>query len=283
MGSDHDPDDMPPPPGTPPDDDSDAEPAAVGDADATASVRGDSGEDPHAMAPAPEPEPSTPPPDRGSLRERGGAPKYDGSLVFTMPDPAQLETRKGTSGAAIVQDLVNCALELTEDQIAEFKECFALFDEDGSGTVDCAELGNVMKSLGQKMTDEELQTMITYVDADGSGTVDFAEFLGMMARQMKDHDSDLVLQRSFDLLDTGGTGRVSKGNLCYVLGVLCDKMTSAEIEELVDEAVRAGGTNDEALGFTQFMNIMKITASTGTDRTAELQRMVSSRANLALN
>ena len=283
MGSDHDPDDMPPPPGTPPDDDSDAEPAAVGDADATASVRGDSGGDPHAMAPAPEPEPSTPPPDRGSLRERGGAPKYDGSLVFTMPDPAQLETRKGTSGAAIVQDLVNCALELTEDQIAEFKECFALFDEDGSGTVDCAELGNVMKSLGQKMTDEELQTMITYVDADGSGTVDFAEFLGMMARQMKDHDSDLVLQRSFDLLDTGGTGRVSKGNLCYVLGVLCDKMTSAEIEELVDEAVRAGGMNDDALGFTQFMNIMKITASTGMDRTAELQRMVSSRANLALN
>ena len=81
----------------------------------------------------------------------------------------------------------------------------------------------------------------------------------------------------------GGTGRVSKGNLCYVLGVLCDKMTSAEIEELVDEAVRAGGMNDDALGFTQFMNIMKITASTGTDRTAELQRMVSSRANLALN
>jgi Ca2+-binding EF-hand superfamily protein len=105
----------------------------------------------------------------------------------------------------------------------------------------------------------------------------------MMARQMKDHDSDLVLQRSFDLLDTGGTGRVSKGNLCYVLGVLCDKMTSAEIEELVDEAVRAGGMNDDALGFTQFMNIMKITASTGTDRTSELQRMVSSRANLALN
>ena len=61
-------------------------------------------------------------------------------------------------------------------------------------------------------------------------------------------------------------------------------MTSAEIEELVDEAVRAGGgMNDDALGFTQFMNIMKITASTGTDRTAELQRMVSSRANLALN
>ena len=177
---------------------------------------------------------------RRSMAEPSSRPRsmVAGRVAARAELASQLETRKGTSGAAIVQDLVNCALELTEDQIAEFKECFALFDEDGSGTVDCAELGNVMKSLGQKMTDEELQTMITYVDADGSGTVDFAEFLGMMARQMKDHDSDLVLQRSFDLLDTDGTGRVSKGNLCYVLGVLCDKMTSAEIEELVDEAVR---------------------------------------------
>jgi len=165
-------------------------------------------------------------------------------------------------------------LELTEDQIAEFKECFALFDEDGSGSVDTAELGSVMKSLGQKMTDEELRTMITYVDADGSGTVDFAEFLGMMARQMKDHDSDLILQRAFDLLDSDGTGKVGKGALCYVLGSLCDKMTCAEIEELVEEA----SAGDAALTLAQFMGIMKITASTGADRVAELSRRASSRA-----
>ena len=97
----------------------------------------------------------------------------------------------------------------------------------------------------------------------------------MMARQMKDHDSDLILQRAFDLLDSDGSGKVSKGALCYVLGALCDKMTCAEIEELVDEA---GGGGD-ALTLSQFMGIMKITASTGADRAVELSRRASSRAN----
>jgi len=273
MGSDHDPDDVPPPPGTPPDSESDGEPAAAVVEDASP-ARTIPPHDPHALAPAPEPEPSTPPAARPAQSARDGA-KYDGSLVFAVPPPEAVEARfKGAAGAAIVQDLVNCALELTEDQIAEFKECFALFDEDGSGSVDTAELGSVMKSLGQKMTDEELRTMITYVDADGSGTVDFAEFLGMMARQMKDHDSDLILQRAFDLLDSDGTGKVGKGALCYVLGSLCDKMTCAEIEELVEEA----STGDAALTLAQFMGIMKITASTGADRVAELSRRASSRA-----
>ena len=274
MGSDHDPDDVPPPPDTPPDSESDGEPAAAVVEDASP-ARTIPPHDPHALAPAPEPEPSPPPAARPAQSARDGA-KYDGSLVFAVPPPEAVEARfKGAAGAAIVQDLVNCALELTEDQIAEFKECFALFDEDGSGSVDTAELGSVMKSLGQKMTDEELRTMITYVDADGSGTVDFAEFLGMMARQMKDHDSDLILQRAFDLLDSDGSGKVSKGALCYVLGALCDKMTCAEIEELVDEA---GGGGD-ALTLSQFMGIMKITASTGADRAVELSRRASSRAN----
>jgi Ca2+-binding EF-hand superfamily protein len=62
-----------------------------------------------------------------------------------MAPPTQLQ-RKNTQ---IVQDLLKCAQELSEEQVAEFKECFSLFDADGSGTVDTSELGTVMKSLGR--------------------------------------------------------------------------------------------------------------------------------------
>uniref|UniRef100_A0A8C9PQB0 EF-hand domain-containing protein n=1 Tax=Spermophilus dauricus TaxID=99837 RepID=A0A8C9PQB0_SPEDA len=57
--------------------------------------------------------------------------------------------------------------QLTEEQIAEFKEAFSLFDKDGDGTITTKELGTVMKSLGQNPTEEELQDMINEVDADG--------------------------------------------------------------------------------------------------------------------
>lgn len=86
---------------------------------------------------------------------------------------------------------VTMADQLTEEQIAEFKEAFSLFDKDGDGTITTKELGTVMRSLGQNPTEAELADMINEVDADGNGTIDFPEFLTMMARKMKDTDSEV--------------------------------------------------------------------------------------------
>jgi len=73
--------------------------------------------------------------------------------------------------------------QLTEEQIAEFKEAFSLFDKDGDGTITVKELGTVMRSLGQTPTDIELRDMIHEVDVDGNGEIDFSEFLTMMGKK----------------------------------------------------------------------------------------------------
>ena len=44
------------------------------------------------------------------------------------------------------------AKKFTDEQVAEFKQAFALFDTDGNGYVTTDELGTVMRSLGQKPT-----------------------------------------------------------------------------------------------------------------------------------
>ena len=52
--------------------------------------------------------------------------------------------------------------------LSEYKEAFSLFDKDGDGTITSKELGTVMRSLGQKPTEAELEEMISQVDADGT-------------------------------------------------------------------------------------------------------------------
>ena len=63
------------------------------------------------------------------------------------------------------------------------RSCRRLFDRDNSGSISAQELGDVLRSLGQKPTAEELHEMIAELDGDKSGLVDLQEFLDLMGRK----------------------------------------------------------------------------------------------------
>lgn len=65
----------------------------------------------------------------------------------------------------------------TED---ELMQSFRIFDKDGNGYISAAELKHVMLSLGEKLTDEEIEEMINEADANNDGQVDYDEFVKMM-------------------------------------------------------------------------------------------------------
>eukprot|EP00658_Telonema_sp_P-2_P080734 TRINITY_DN80_c0_g1_i8.p1 TRINITY_DN80_c0_g1~~TRINITY_DN80_c0_g1_i8.p1 ORF type:complete len:289 (-),score=107.37 TRINITY_DN80_c0_g1_i8:177-1043(-) len=127
----------------------------------------------------------------------------------------------------------NMADQLTEEQIAEFKEAFSLFDKDGDGTITTKELGTVMRSLGQNPTQAELQDLINEVDADGSGTIDFPEFLNLMVRKMKDTDSEKEINEAFKVFDKDGNGFISAAELRHVMTNLGEKLTDEEVDEMI--------------------------------------------------
>ena len=51
-----------------------------------------------------------------------------------------------------------------------------------SGAIESGEMSVLLKLLGQKTTEVELQKFMDDVDANSDGIIDFPEFLGMMAR-----------------------------------------------------------------------------------------------------
>ncbi len=66
------------------------------------------------------------------------------------------------------------------DSEEELLEAFKVFDKDGNGFITASELRNVMTSIGEKLTDEEVDEMIREADLDRDGQINHREFVKMM-------------------------------------------------------------------------------------------------------
>ncbi|KAI0209245.1 Calmodulin [Lamellibrachia satsuma] len=126
--------------------------------------------------------------------------------------------------------------KLTDEQIAEIREAFQLFDKDGSGSISTKELGMAMRSLGQNPTEDQLMDMVNEVDENDSGAVDFPEFLKMMARMVTNTDTEVETREAFRCFDVDNNGYIKVDEMRYVMRNLGVDMSEREINELIAEA-----------------------------------------------
>lgn len=55
-----------------------------------------------------------------------------------------------------------------------------MFDKNGDGLISSSELRHVMTSLGDKLSDEEVDDMLKEADLDGDGMVNYVEFVTIL-------------------------------------------------------------------------------------------------------
>ena len=144
----------------------------------------------------------------------------------------------------------------SDEQIAEFKEAFSLFDSNGDGTISVLELGTVMRNLDKTSnpTENELQEMINEVDKNGNGTIEFNEFLMLMAKQLEADEEERELRSAFTVFDKDGNGFISKEELKQVMKNLGERLTNEEIDQMVKEADDNG---DGMVDYKEFVKMMK--------------------------
>ncbi|CAJ0948527.1 unnamed protein product, partial [Mesorhabditis belari] len=66
---------------------------------------------------------------------------------------------------------------------SDVRAAFQVFDKDGNGFISAKELRHVMTSLGEALTEEEVDEMIDEADVNGDGQVNYEEFVAMMSKQ----------------------------------------------------------------------------------------------------
>ena len=103
--------------------------------------------------------------------------------------------------------------ELTEEQIAEFREAFALADTDGDGIIPKTEIGRVFRMLGQNPTQAELTEMLDEVDE----TIEFPDICQLLARKKKETDAEEEFKEAFRVFDKDGNGFTSAAEIRHIM------------------------------------------------------------------
>ena len=142
---------------------------------------------------------------------------------------------------------------ISEQAINEFKQAFNIFDKDKDGYITIKELDQIMKKLGQTLTESELQNMINEVDIDGSGTIDFRDFLGIMIKRLKETDGEDELIEVFKIFDSDRNGLINSSELLNVMMTLGEDTNKEDIEDLIKEVDHDG---DGFINFEEFIRLI---------------------------
>lgn len=161
--------------------------------------------------------------------------------------------------------------------VQELTDSFKFFDRNGDGKISKEELGAVVRSLGQKVSDAELVQLMSDVDANGDGFIDLQEFIDLNARAIAESCNnnqntngssaagveengvpagslEASLRSAFHVFDVDQNGFVSAEQLHCVLVGFGDETVSLEDCRDMIQCVDADG--DHMIDFREFKALM---------------------------
>lgn len=142
--------------------------------------------------------------------------------------------------------------DFTEDQLAEYRDCFSLFDRTGEDKIAYYEVGECLRAFGQNPTNADVQKVLNNPTPEdlNNKKVTFEQFLPMLA-QIKRQAEPVQVEDFIEglrVFDKENNGTVLGAELRHVLVSLGEKLTEEEVEQLmVGQEDANGRVNYEAL------------------------------------
>lgn len=119
-------------------------------------------------------------------------------------------------------------------QVAEFKEAFALMDQDKDGIIGKNDLRATFDAVGKLTNEKELDEMLN----EASGPINFTQLLTLFAKRMSGSgatDDDEVVVEAFKKFDNKGV--IDGDKLRYLLMNYGDRFSATEVDDAYDQMV----------------------------------------------
>merc|ERR1712105_9466 len=118
----------------------------------------------------------------------------------TSPHTPVTMAAKPDPYADIDFDEISEATGLAVDEIKCLKVCFDLFDTKKVDFLSADDLGEIMRAMGFRPTEEELKDLLKEIDEDGSGEIGFGEFCQLCATFLVEDPDIETIRESLRML-----------------------------------------------------------------------------------
>ncbi|KAH1176564.1 hypothetical protein KIL84_021298 [Mauremys mutica] len=160
--------------------------------------------------------------------------------VLGHPKPDELNSRR-VEFEQFLPMLQTIAKNKDQGTFEDYVEGLRVFDKEGNGTVMGAELRHVLSTLGEKLTEEEVDALLSGHE-DANGCINYEEF-----------------KEAFQLFDRTGDGKILYSQCGDVMRALGQNPTNAEVMKVLGNP-KSDEMNMKTLSFEQFLPMMQTIA-----------------------
>ena len=138
----------------------------------------------------------------------------------------------------------------------ELKQTFEVFDEDGSGTIDAAEINKVLEELGVDRRNPLVLGIINRLK-EANKAIKFDEFIDIAAGAIGEVRTKDGIRRVFALLDKNEDGHLDFEEFKYGLKSIQEHMNDEDILEMMHSTfINKKTSSNESFTFDEFYTVV---------------------------